>query len=299
MPTDKALAPLPKLPWGQTFVHQPGQTIATKGQQVVQKYMQREFGLALPDDWDWHSETAKGQGPYVGKFTVRTKSWLWKEHRVKATKEVVSKLANLGELVSRECPQDNNFYYDLTNVVDWPQGRFGDGDSCFLTFNRHKMDSMLAGGGGAMRRFTLDKAGAPTVPAGRCWVTPVKYGFLLFNPRDVRFGAEVMPMLVAAFNDWLGLAGYTPYHGPMKNSANTNDYTMYTDGSYGGRVYVVALTAGILKQATADSQADKTIYNHLPFAGGKAWDWTPLPKAEPDPNDPNSEVEEELEGEDE
>lgn len=154
----------------------------------IRRQIEDEFGprFKLPPDWFWGWSATKNEAAYSGTFPTRVKTWLWKEHQIKANEPVKRFLADLGEMVRRNLPSDTHLYFDLTKKIEWPAGEFADGDSCFLTYKKRALVDLLHYGGFALRRWR--KMENKYSPGGRAWVIPCDFGWVVVNARD--FGRD-------------------------------------------------------------------------------------------------------------
>lgn len=180
-------------------------------------------GHYLPDNWSWDWKVERGT--YSGTMPTRIKAWVYKAYREKLDPQA---LADTGEKLKKLIPAQMKFHIDYTQKIDWPAGKFADGDSCFLTYKRkHSVPTIVKNGGFAMRRWEMKEDVAR--PDGRAWVFPCPYGYLLCNPRD-RKGYRLSNYAAALGRD-LGLevSKLNAYNGDKDSS----EY-FYIDGSYYG-----------------------------------------------------------------
>lgn len=80
----------------------------------------------------------------TGKPAKRIANYLFKNRQIRLEPEVVS---NIGVIISRYTRKFpiNNFFMDFDDTLEWDDGDFGDGDSCFWSSNiaarRHMQDN--------------------------------------------------------------------------------------------------------------------------------------------------------------
>lgn len=251
------LAPLPALPWEQTFEYTVPADLSERGKAQIQEAVQTYFEVGpLPDTWDWSWEVPQGKGPYTGKMTSRVKTWLWKERKVKATKPVVEKLSLLGELTKRVYPTTPVYSFDLTQQLDWKSGEYADSDSCFFSWKKYVNPLVVKGGGGCLRRFR--QIDGERKPAGRCYVFITKYGYATTNCRDFEFSYGTrLEIYTRALAAWLDLKHFGATDRYVRCGPDKSDYdSFYADGS----CWMVSPTADALDQA----KRAYNIYSHIP-----------------------------------
>lgn len=284
-----AIDPLPAVPWNERYAYRPSPVITAATKQEIGQLVHTYFGSdkELPADWNWQWEVKKGEGELTGKFPARLKTWLWKTYKVKATADVVQKLSSVGERVMRLLVPPEPLHFDLTQNLEWRGGTFGDSGSCFCTgsFNHHVLKDLSEGGGGAMRRWVKDIHGG-YAGQGRAWLALCKYGFLLYNGRDANYNERIIDLMAEALTAWMGLPGWTLFDGTVENG---NGYSLgpYADGY--NRHFALVCTS---KTALARAKKATEVELYLPTGRNerRVHRWSP-----PDPEDPNSEVEEEEE----
>lgn len=91
-----------------------------------------------------------------------------------------------------------SFYVDFTNSIDWNDGQFGKGDSCWWGCYSESRETFTNGGGWAIRFYrSLERDNDNGI--GRCWIVP-KYNVLLcFNAYGID-RAKVSKVIKAIFD---------------------------------------------------------------------------------------------------
>lgn len=125
-----------KLPLKPFILKTPDGEISETGKDAIEWFLQRKLngydeatGLwkesnyhPLPNDFGWVWATNRGTLP------KRITSYYYKNWQYKLAPEIVTELGNLGKLHASKA---QTIVLDMTDNIDWNDGAFGDGGSCF------------------------------------------------------------------------------------------------------------------------------------------------------------------------
>jgi len=86
----------------------------------------KEWLPYLPNNWQWVWIVERGE--YAGTMPKRIAKYYFKEHGLKFPQ---SQLAALGQLARSHSSETKTYTFELANQIDWQDGDFGDGGSCW------------------------------------------------------------------------------------------------------------------------------------------------------------------------
>lgn len=144
---------------------------------VTMELVQRE-GIQLPngyceDFWEWNPSPDNPYG--TGSWVKRLKKWCSSQYGKKISDEVAGLI---GDMVGSVMNCHQEYWWDVTDTIDWDAGDFGDDGSCFWGCNRRAKDIIMSNGGLAIRCYD----GQYGAGIARAWVAPLEDGlYVLFN----------------------------------------------------------------------------------------------------------------------
>lgn len=174
----------------------------------------------LPDTWQWVWLVQRGE--YRGTFPKRVNQYYHKTHGLQCPKEFLSAVGNIAKAHSNE---PITYTFDIVNRIDWHDGDFGDGGSCWWWPSQEYAKTMLIDNGGLAIRFYEDGQGY-----GRAWLVPIDDFYILFN--GYGFAGDSTLTTARMFAAFMGLQ-YQRIH--LTNNGNASG-TLYING---GRGYVI------------------------------------------------------------
>lgn len=100
----------------------PDGDISETGQSEIEWAISSAGHPSLPANFEWKWLAGRGTLP------KRIQSYLYKEHQIKASPELIANIGNLGKMHASKA---GKVVLDFTEKLDWSDGAFGDGGSCF------------------------------------------------------------------------------------------------------------------------------------------------------------------------
>jgi len=151
--------------------------INTEGRNAINCLL-NSLGLPfLPGWWDWRTRVG-GKGEYVGSFPKRVAKYYYQKSRFKIDSD---DLGRIGQMMNEHTNSHNQYLLDFTKDFGWSAGDFGDDGSCFWSCHSGAKDSILDGGGFAVRFYDEDGDGDGIEGTGRAWIIPMGGYHVIFN----------------------------------------------------------------------------------------------------------------------
>lgn len=131
------------------------------------------FLPALPESWQWVWLVEEGE--YRGTFPKRAQKY-WHQMGIKSPEPFLSEIGNLARAHSVIQP---TYYFDITDVVEWDDGDFGDHNSCWWDGGGAALDTLMENGGMAIRFFEGENS---DIGKGRAWLSEMLNDtYVVFN----------------------------------------------------------------------------------------------------------------------
>ncbi len=123
----------------------------------------KEWLPYLPSNWQWVWVVERGE--YAGTMPKRIAKYYFKEHGLKFPD---SQLAELGQLARNHSSDQKTFTFEFANQINWQDGDFGDGGSCWWGSYSGSRVMWDANNGLSIRFFNADDDGY-----ARAWVMEI------------------------------------------------------------------------------------------------------------------------------
>jgi hypothetical protein len=101
---------------------------------------------SIPDDWNWSWQVNNGK--YRGKMPRRLRNLC-------GVKRLCDPVEHILMRCREDMPKPSIYVMDVTFNIDWKDGAFGDGGSCYWLGNKERIEMMDMCGFGAVRRFNV------------------------------------------------------------------------------------------------------------------------------------------------
>lgn len=148
----------------------------------------------LPEDWEWVWLVTEKK-PYVGTFAKRVSKFYFQILKLKCPPEFIQEIGNLARSHSSEAL---TYEFEFVNRIDWQDGDFGDGGSCWWGEYEQARPLLLSNGGLAIRFYHNN------VGMGRAWVVPYGELYIVFN--GYGFVSDSTLIIVRVMAQFLGLS---------------------------------------------------------------------------------------------
>lgn len=103
---------------------------------------------SIPEDWQWCWLVSNGK--HRGKMPSRLR-------KLCGVKRLAAPIENILTKTREQMPKKWMYVLDVTFTIDWKDGAFGDGGSCYWLGDKSKIDIMNMCGFGALRRWKLPR----------------------------------------------------------------------------------------------------------------------------------------------
>lgn len=146
----------------------------------------------LPSDWKWQWLVTE-KGDFKGTFPTRVKQFYFKRYGIKCPDTF---LAQIGNLARKHSESNEQYIFDFTDRIDWEDGDFGDGGSCYWGDNEGARVMLEDNGAMAIRFYDADGYGK-----GRAWLVAIDTDlYIIFNGYGIGGGATLqISRIFAAF----------------------------------------------------------------------------------------------------
>lgn len=142
--------------------------------------------------WDWIVK----KGVYSGTIPKRIGKIFHKTASISLSPDT---LAEIGNIANKYLVKKTTYLFDFTKSLNWRNGDFGDGGSCFWGQRSNARTMISASGGGAFRFFNSSN---PEQGTGRLWAVPHEGNWVLFN----FYGRGNLLEKVRVIATWSGLS---------------------------------------------------------------------------------------------
>lgn len=156
----------------------PAGGITERGMTELESYLINNGFGCLPSDFEPVWCTKRGTLP------KRVQNHLFKTYKTKLTVEQISAIGNIAKAHTSE---GKSYIMDFTKRINWQDGDFGDGGSCFWG-DKHEAKSMLEENAYAVRAFRFRTLGVTDLKYhnlrgyARAWLAPIgEQRFIVFN----------------------------------------------------------------------------------------------------------------------
>lgn len=178
---------------------------------------------SLPDEWSW-VWTVTGKADYVGTFTKRVSKYYHQTMKLKCPPEFLTELGNMARSHSSEAI---TYQFEFVDDIDWDDGDYGDGGSCWWSQYAAARSTLTGNGGGAIRFYDADGDGI-----GRAWIVPYEGFYFLFN--GYGFTGDSTLIIARVMSQYLGVT-YKKVslsnYGTAYNTLYINNATGYAIGT--------------------------------------------------------------------
>jgi len=163
----------------QKFIlHKRSDYVPLSAQKTLSALCSVFHGKEIPHDWDWSWNTNNGE--FRGKMPRRLR-------KLCGVELLAQPIENILQKTREDMPSPEMYVIDVTFNIDWRDGAFGDGGSCYWNNNSQRIKYMERYGYGAVRRYRLPsglRADSPdaerrvmeTIDSllgyGRAWIAP-------------------------------------------------------------------------------------------------------------------------------
>lgn len=136
---------------------------------------------AIPENWSW-KYVDNSNKKYRGAFASRLKAWYYKEHGIPDVPEAFFQKIN--EIARSHVLSERQFFFMLTDNVDWKAGKFGENEKVSCYWNSRVKDRYFLESKGVLAFCGYKSPEETQKGEGRCWILknqPEPGMHILFN----------------------------------------------------------------------------------------------------------------------